>query len=95
MDIDTLLAYGATALGCGMVRHRLDVATVQQLGDYVHGYRDAKARHRSRRYGFHTYLDCEQVGPRSAEKLLEAYERWEQAVLVQRHVQNEPHEMMV
>ena len=95
MDIEILLAYGATALGCALMRGRMNVTTVQQLGNYVRGYRDTKARHPSRSYRFHTYLDCGQLGPRSADALLEAYERWEQAVLFQRHLQNEPHAMMV
>lgn len=95
MEIETLLGYGASTRGCGQLRERKGVTTVAQLGQYVRGYREAKARYPRTSYRFHTYLDCEQLGPDSGDKLLEAYERWEQAVLHQQKRQDEPHGAMV
>lgn len=95
MDIETLLAYGATPRGCSMLRERMQVTTVQLFGEYVRGYRAIKAEKLGRGYRFHTFLGCDQLGPLSATSLLEAYERWELAVLVHRHCQHEPHAVMV
>ena len=93
MEIETLLAYGANARGVGQLRERKGVTTVAQLGQLVHGYRQAQSRYP--RYQFHVYLNCEQLGPDSGGKLLEAYERWERAALAAQKWQNEPHTAMV
>lgn len=93
MEIETLLAYGATARGVGQLRERKGVTTAAQLGQLVHGYRQAKGRYP--RFRFHVYLDFEQLGPDSGGRLLEAYERWERAALVAQQWQNEPHTAMV
>jgi len=95
MEIEVLLVYGATNRGCGQLREQLNVTTVQQLGAFVRGYRRAKAVHPRPSYRFHSYLECEQIGGHTGDRLLEAYERWERSVLFQSRCQNEPHAVMV
>ena len=94
-EIEALLAYGATRRGCSMLRDRLGITTVPLLAEYVRGYREAKLGHPQRGYGFHVYLECDQIGAHSGARLLKAYERWEQVVRSKRQRQNDPDLVMV
>lgn len=95
MEIETLLAYGATRRGCGQLRLHLGVTTVQMLGEFVRAFRVAQANYPRGGYQFHTYLGCPYIGSDAGEKLLGAYDQWQQSVLLRRQLQDDPPSVMV
>lgn len=95
MELEALLAYGATRRGCGQLREHLGVTTVQVLGELVDGFREARRQYPRAGYRFHLYLGCPNIGPDTGDRLLQAYERWHESAVHQRKYQDEPHPVMV
>ena len=95
LEIEALLAYGATARACNQLREHKGVTTVAMVGSLVDGYRKAWKRYPRGGYRFHTFLKCRHLGPETGDALLLAYERWESANAHRRNWLNEPDLVMV
>lgn len=95
LEIEVLLAYGATRRACAQLRERKGVTTVAMVGSLVDGYRKAWRQYPRGGYRFHTFLKCDHVGRESGDALLQAYERWERANVRRRNWLNEPDLVMV